>query len=146
MTNSREVIGADAPTSAPLPPHLTVVVVERATGAALVSAQFPVYVVGGGGDLLSQHPAFSQRNVTVGAGVGGVLPRVHHERHPEAGQTEEAAHSDHDVCAQANGLLCVRHDFVAAVRASHLHRRGSQRLLRHHHHGWGWSRSVCHDL
>lgn len=57
---------------------------ERATEASRVSAPFPAYAVGGG-PLRSHHPAFSQRNVTVGAAVGRVLPGVHHERHPEAG-------------------------------------------------------------
>lgn len=94
----------------------------------------------------SQHPALAEPDVAVGAVVGGVLPCVHHERHPETRKAKEAAHSDHDVGAEADLLLGVRHDVMVAMRTAHVHGSGPQGLLRHHHHGRrrGWV--VRHDL
>lgn len=94
----------------------------------------------------SQHPALAEPDVAAGAVVGGVLPRIYYQRNPEAREAEDAAHSDHDVGAEAHLLLGVRHDVVVAVRTAHVHRSGAQGLLRNHHHGRrrGWV--VRHDL
>lgn len=94
----------------------------------------------------SQHPALAEPDVAVGAVVGGVLPRIQHKRHPEAREAKDAAHSDHDVGAEADLLLGVRHDVMVAVRTAHVHGSGAQGLLWHHHHGRcrGWV--VGHDL